>query len=380
VRVPVTQAVVRWVSGGCRAWDSARRMVAAPLLAVVFLAAAPGSTAGADQVGNLSAQVQADEAQVNADAARIHQLTAAFDQASTQASALAQQVQGTAAQLTSLHNQVVGTVRTIRNEAVLAYTGQVSSSPEIAAANPTQIAVGQVYLRSTAGDLSDTLDALHLRQRETTSVQNTLRDEAQAHEHHMAEAAAVRQQALNQAAAAQQLLNQAQAQLVSNPHAAAQKQAQANAAAGPQGAPVGNSLVQTVASALNPPPTITPAASPPTYVSTPTTNTPPTTSARTTESAPTTAASAPSSGAGGSSSGQVARLRQCESGGNYRENSGDGYYGAYQLSQATWSSLSLPGRPDQAPPDVQDRAVLTLVARSGWGQWPTCSALLGMGG
>lgn len=68
----------------------------------------------------------------------------------------------------------------------------------------------------------------------------------------------------------------------------------------------------------------------------------------------------------------LARIRQCESGGNYQENTGNGFYGAYQFTQSTWSSLGLPGRPDQEPPAMQDQAVLTLAARSGWGQWPVC--------
>jgi hypothetical protein len=420
VRVPVTRFAVRSVSSGPRVAHSVRQAMIGSLLATVFLAVAPGVIAGADPVGTVSAQVQATEAQVNADAARIHEFTVAYDQASSQAAALAEKVRGTTAQLTTLHNQIAGIEATIRNEAVLAYTGQVSGSPELATANPTQIGVGQEYLRSTAGNFSNTLDALNVQQEKVTTVQTTLRDEERVQQHQLAEAAGVRQQALDQAVAAQQLLSRAQAELVSTQRgdarpARAQATTSAKAAAAPQGAPVGNSLEQTVVSALSPSPTIAPAARTPTYVSTPTTSSPttaaapsaartvsaPTTppaptrvSAPTIRSAPSTAApaitaaptrpttavSAPSSGGGGSSNGMLARLRQCESGGNYRENSGDGFYGAYQLSPATWSLLGVPGRPDQSPPAVQDQAALTLVARGGWGQWPTCNALLGLGG
>lgn len=73
-----------------------------------------------------------------------------------------------------------------------------------------------------------------------------------------------------------------------------------------------------------------------------------------------------------------AELRQCESGGNYSDDTGNGYYGAYQFSQSTWNGLGYPGLPSQAPPAVQDRAAETLQARDGWGPWPTCSALLGL--
>ena len=81
--------------------------------------------------------------------------------------------------------------------------------------------------------------------------------------------------------------------------------------------------------------------------------------------------------AGGSVSGGVwAGLRQCESGGNYADNTGNGYYGAYQFSLSTWHGLGFPGLPSDAPPAVQDQAAQQLQARSGWGQWPACSRLL----
>ena len=73
-----------------------------------------------------------------------------------------------------------------------------------------------------------------------------------------------------------------------------------------------------------------------------------------------------------------AALRQCESSGNYADNTGNGYYGAYQFSQATWQSLGLTGRPSDAPPAVQDQAAQRLQARSGWNQWPVCARRLGL--
>jgi len=76
--------------------------------------------------------------------------------------------------------------------------------------------------------------------------------------------------------------------------------------------------------------------------------------------------------------GVWAALRQCESGGNYATNTGNGYYGAYQFSLATWLGLGYSGLPSNAPPAVQDAAAQQLQARSGWGQWPACSAKLGL--
>jgi Transglycosylase-like domain len=76
--------------------------------------------------------------------------------------------------------------------------------------------------------------------------------------------------------------------------------------------------------------------------------------------------------------GVWAELRQCESNDNYRDNTGNGYYGAYQFSQSTWNGLGYSGLPSDAAPAVQDQAAQKLQARSGWGQWPACSRKLGL--
>jgi hypothetical protein len=73
------------------------------------------------------------------------------------------------------------------------------------------------------------------------------------------------------------------------------------------------------------------------------------------------------------------RLRQCESGGNYSTNTGNGYYGAYQFSAGTWQGLGYSGLPSDADPATQDEAAQKLQQRSGWGQWPACSRSLGLG-
>ena len=80
----------------------------------------------------------------------------------------------------------------------------------------------------------------------------------------------------------------------------------------------------------------------------------------------------------GSNWGVWAELRQCESGGNYQDNTGNGFYGAYQFTQQTWDSLGLSGIPSQASPSVQDDAAKRLQARDGWGPWPACSRKLGL--
>ena len=76
--------------------------------------------------------------------------------------------------------------------------------------------------------------------------------------------------------------------------------------------------------------------------------------------------------------GVWAELRRCESGDDYAIDTGNGYYGAYQFSAATWHGLGFAGLPNQAPPAFQDEAAVELQARSGWGQWPACSRRLGL--
>ncbi len=74
----------------------------------------------------------------------------------------------------------------------------------------------------------------------------------------------------------------------------------------------------------------------------------------------------------------LAALRKCESGGNYKINTGNGYYGAYQFALGTWRRLGYSGYPHEASPATQDEAVLKLAAKAGWGQWPACSRKLGL--
>lgn len=79
-----------------------------------------------------------------------------------------------------------------------------------------------------------------------------------------------------------------------------------------------------------------------------------------------------------------ARLRGCESGGNYAANTGNGYYGAYQFALGTWRStlarmgVTFTGLPSEASPALQDAAARSLQSRAGWGPWPHCSAVLGL--
>ena len=76
--------------------------------------------------------------------------------------------------------------------------------------------------------------------------------------------------------------------------------------------------------------------------------------------------------------GTFAALRDCESGGDYGINTGNGYYGAYQFSLETWQGLGYGGYPHEASPATQDQAAAELQSLYGWGQWPGCSWYLGL--
>jgi hypothetical protein len=84
-------------------------------------------------------------------------------------------------------------------------------------------------------------------------------------------------------------------------------------------------------------------------------------------------ATAAPAGANETIKAELHKLRVCESGNNYRENTGNGYFGAYQFSRTTWAGLGFHGRPDLAKPVRQDRAAKRLHATSGWSAWPSCS-------
>lgn len=73
------------------------------------------------------------------------------------------------------------------------------------------------------------------------------------------------------------------------------------------------------------------------------------------------------------------QLALCESGGNEKINTGNGYSGAFQFSLSTWAGLGYDGSPHQQTYEVQKQAAQEVQSLYGWGQWPACSAYLGLG-
>ena len=75
------------------------------------------------------------------------------------------------------------------------------------------------------------------------------------------------------------------------------------------------------------------------------------------------------SGAGG----DLARIRQCESSGNYQAVSAGGKYrGAYQFDQGTWESVGGSGDPAAASPAEQDSRARQLQSQRGNSPWTHC--------
>ncbi|WP_053914160.1 transglycosylase family protein [Streptomyces sp. TP-A0875] len=76
------------------------------------------------------------------------------------------------------------------------------------------------------------------------------------------------------------------------------------------------------------------------------------------------------------------RVAECETGGAWSQNSGNGYYGGLQLSQADWErfgGLDYAPSPDQASRSQQIRVAEDLLAEQGVAAWPTCGPLAGLG-
>lgn len=79
------------------------------------------------------------------------------------------------------------------------------------------------------------------------------------------------------------------------------------------------------------------------------------------------------------SSGSVwDQLAQCEAGGNWSINTGNGYYGGLQFSISSWRAVGGNGLPSDASRDEQIMRGQMLQAKQGWGAWPACSAKLGL--
>ncbi|GAA4479979.1 hypothetical protein GCM10023094_25830 [Rhodococcus olei] len=72
-------------------------------------------------------------------------------------------------------------------------------------------------------------------------------------------------------------------------------------------------------------------------------------------------------------------VAQCESGGNWSTNTGNGYYGGLQFSQSTWSANGGTGSPHTASKAEQVRVAENVLSTQGAGAWPVCGQYLTAG-
>ena len=75
------------------------------------------------------------------------------------------------------------------------------------------------------------------------------------------------------------------------------------------------------------------------------------------------------------------RLAQCESGGNWAINTGNGFQGGLQFSQGTWASYGgtdYAASANQASREQQITVAEKVLSAQSWNAWPSCSASLGL--
>lgn len=76
-------------------------------------------------------------------------------------------------------------------------------------------------------------------------------------------------------------------------------------------------------------------------------------------------------------------LAECESGGDWSTNTGNGYYGGLQFDESTWEGFDgteYAPRADEASREQQIAVAERVLAAQGWDSWPTCSEETGASG
>lgn len=73
-------------------------------------------------------------------------------------------------------------------------------------------------------------------------------------------------------------------------------------------------------------------------------------------------------------------IAQCESGGNWSINTGNGYYGGLQFSLSTWKANGGSGNPANASREEQIRVANNVLGSQGIGAWPVCGKKAGASG
>lgn len=74
-------------------------------------------------------------------------------------------------------------------------------------------------------------------------------------------------------------------------------------------------------------------------------------------------------------------LAECESGGDWAIDTGNGYFGGLQFSAGTWRAVGgeeFAPMAHEATREQQIAAAERVLAEQGWGAWPSCSRQLGL--
>ncbi|MBC3194729.1 transglycosylase family protein [Pseudonocardia sp. C8] len=72
------------------------------------------------------------------------------------------------------------------------------------------------------------------------------------------------------------------------------------------------------------------------------------------------------------------KLAECESGGDWNINTGNGFGGGLQFTQSTWKAFGGKGKPQNASKAEQIRVAENVLEGQGWDAWPACSKKLGL--
>jgi hypothetical protein len=72
------------------------------------------------------------------------------------------------------------------------------------------------------------------------------------------------------------------------------------------------------------------------------------------------------------------KIAECESGGDWNINTGNGYYGGLQFNATTWREFGGQGMPHRASKATQIAVAEKVQAKQGWKAWPVCSRKVGL--
>jgi hypothetical protein len=286
------------------------------LLGVGLAASIPGSVAGAvPSASGLASEARQIQAQAVADGTKLHTLATEVAQAGARLQALDAEITSDTSTLQTLQSKLAQASSTLREVALAQYMQDTSATGlSEFLGSPTESAATNDYQQLATGNESDAQDAYQQAEGAVARQDAALAAE-------QAAAADAYQAATNQYAA---LLTAAQSE-----EAALAKVRHEEAYLDSQGAPTAVNVDNLV-------------------------------------------------GGDGSLAEDFYRLRVCESDDNYQDDTGNGYYGAYQFALSTWEGLGYSGLPSDAPPPQQDGAAYQLYQRDGWSQWPECAAMLGL--